>query len=83
MNFTVLDKERCDVMDNSKSPYAPFVDEKKFVLLHEKDNVLVCCSPVKDGEVVVVEGLELTVSSDVGVGHKIAINWILHGSDGK
>ncbi|WP_158968639.1 UxaA family hydrolase [Paraglaciecola sp. L3A3] len=44
----------------------------KFVLVNKADNVLICCQPVKPGEVVVIENLEYTMTTSIDVGHKIA-----------
>ena len=44
----------------------------KFLLLHEADNVLVCCRTVKTGEVVMIDGGDMTMRQDVDVGHKVA-----------
>lgn len=45
---------------------------KKFVLLSEQDNVLVCCQNVQAGESISIEGIGIVLSCDIDVGHKIA-----------
>ncbi|WP_371186035.1 UxaA family hydrolase [Thalassotalea maritima] len=48
------------------------VKNKKFVLLHEADNVLICCQSAMKGDVVKLPTCEFTLQSDIDVGHKIA-----------
>ena len=43
-----------------------------FILLHPDDNVLVCRAHVEKGQVIVLDGRDITLSSDIDVGHKIA-----------
>lgn len=45
---------------------------KQFVLLHEQDNVLVCCSKTNEGEQIEIELDHITLPVTVDVGHKIA-----------
>jgi hypothetical protein len=40
--------------------------------LHEADNVVVCCRSVKAGEILRIGQVELTVTQDVELGHKLA-----------
>jgi (2R)-sulfolactate sulfo-lyase subunit alpha len=42
------------------------------LLLHPADNVFVARRDIDAGEIVVLEGCELTVSTSVQVGHKVA-----------
>ena len=44
----------------------------EFLLLHEADNVLVCCRTVKTGEVVMIDDSAVTTLQDIDVGHKVA-----------
>ena len=44
----------------------------KFLLLHETDNVLVCCQTVTTGAAVTLDGGAITMMQDIDVGHKIA-----------
>ena len=46
--------------------------DKRFVLLHPSDNVLVCCSRVVAGESVVLEGKSVSLHTEINVGHKVA-----------
>lgn len=51
----------------------------KFVLLHEKDNVLACCEAAWSGEHVEIDGKYFTLNENIAVGHKLARNKILTG----
>lgn len=51
----------------------------KLVLLHEVDNVLVCCKSLAVHEVIEINELNVQVSSDIDVGHKIARRAIKQG----
>ena len=44
----------------------------QFILLHDKDNILVCASASRAGEIVTVDGESCVLHSDVPLGHKIA-----------
>ena len=44
----------------------------KFVLLHEADNILVCCQAVEAGEKVLIEDQQYQMKNAIDVGHKIA-----------
>ncbi len=52
---------------------------RHFVLLNKEDNVFVCCKQILSGELTSVEGIEITMSSDLTVGHKVARKVILKG----
>jgi hypothetical protein len=42
------------------------------ILLAEEDNVLVCRFPVKQGDILVIDGAEVTAEASVDTGHKLA-----------
>ncbi len=42
------------------------------LLLHPADNVLVLAAPLRAGDVVLIDGHEVTAAGDVEVGHKVA-----------
>jgi len=42
------------------------------ILLHPGDNVLVLAAPIRRGDVVRIDGNEVTAAADVQVGHKLA-----------
>jgi len=42
------------------------------ILLHPRDNVLVCCRAVRAGERIVIEGADIVARHDVEIGHKLA-----------
>lgn len=54
--------------------------DKRFVLLVDSDNVLVCCDRVSAGEEVVLEGQHVTIEVEINVGHKLARTDILTGN---
>lgn len=58
---------------------APEPTDKRFVLLSEKDNILVCCAHVAAGESVQLEGRFVTLSQEIPVGHKLARRAIAPG----
>jgi len=45
----------------------------KLIRLDPRDNVVVCARPVRAGERVQVDGVDLVIAEDVDVGHKIAL----------
>ncbi len=50
-----------------------------FVLIHPRDNVLVCCLPAAAGDRVEIDGVPLSLPQAVGVGHKIARHALASG----
>lgn len=50
---------------------------KHFVLLNNEDNVFVCCRQLLAGESTNLEGVDVTMTTDIVVGHKIARKDIL------
>jgi (2R)-sulfolactate sulfo-lyase subunit alpha len=49
------------------------------IRLHQDDNVVVLARSVRGGEVLRVDGAELTCQHDLGLGHKVASRDILPG----
>jgi hypothetical protein len=45
---------------------------KKFILIHEADNVLVCCQAAETGESVELDGEYVELTTNIDIGHKIA-----------
>lgn len=45
---------------------------RQFLLLHPKDNVLICARAANPGDVVYIDGEEYVLPSKVELGHKIA-----------
>ena len=43
-----------------------------FVLLHDRDNVLVCSQSAQSGSVVEIDGIDVTLFQNIPLGHKIA-----------
>lgn len=54
---------------------------KKFLKINEKDNVIVALSDIVKGEVLSVDGKNITIKQDIKKGHKIAINEIEKDND--
>jgi len=54
---------------------------RHFVLLNKKDNVFVCCKQLLTGELTDVEGVDVAMTADITVGHKIARSTILKGEN--
>lgn len=50
-----------------------------FVLLNTADNVFVCCKEVLAGSTLVLEDVEIKMTTDITVGHKIARQAISSG----
>ena len=54
----------------------PFIKSKnngaKFILLHSKDNVLICTVSSRKGDVVNIDGKGVVLLRDITMGHKIA-----------
>ncbi|WP_344938074.1 UxaA family hydrolase [Zhongshania borealis] len=48
------------------------MNDNRFVLLNDKDNILVCCSHILAGENVSLEGEVVTLEAEINVGHKVA-----------
>ncbi|QBY03568.1 altronate hydrolase [Thalassotalea sp. HSM 43] len=53
--------------------------DKRFALLHQDDNVFVCCEKVESGSKVTLENSVIKMIVDIHVGHKIARIDILQG----
>lgn len=47
-------------------------EPRALILLHPADNVVVCCRKVRAGERISVAGMDIVVSADVDIGHKLA-----------
>lgn len=54
---------------------------KHFVLLNAADNVFVCCKQLLTGGEVTLEDVEVSMISDINVGHKIARKAISKGDN--
>jgi (2R)-sulfolactate sulfo-lyase subunit alpha len=52
---------------------------RKFVLLNEADNILVCCQTASANECVKLSNIELKLDSNIDVGHKVACMNIVKG----
>ena len=61
-------------MENSDSPR-----DRAVMRLSPPDNVAVALRPLKSGETVVLDGVEITIGSNIAVGHKLAARAIAKG----
>jgi len=48
--------------------------DTRLVLLHDTDNIFVCCQKISAGESIYLEGDTLIIKTDINVGHKLARN---------
>lgn len=48
------------------------MNNRKFVLLHEMDNVFVCCQATQQGEQFTISNDTFQLDSDITIGHKVA-----------
>jgi hypothetical protein len=53
--------------------------DKRLLLLHEDDNVLVLRAAINAGETVMVEGVPVAIGARIGMGHKLARRAIATG----
>lgn len=44
----------------------------KLILLHDSDTILVCVTPIAEGDMVEIDGLALAAAQPIDVGHKVA-----------
>ena len=53
----------------------------KIIRINPADNVAVAISPLKKGETVNVEGIEITLTEDVPAGHKVLLSDLAAGEN--
>jgi altronate dehydratase small subunit len=53
--------------------------DRRLLLLDEADNVLVATSRIRGGEILLVEGICVTMRADLPIGHKLARRAIVAG----
>ena len=53
--------------------------DKRLLLLHEQDNVLVCCQTIPAGTELLIEGQSTVLSTELELGHKLARRYITVG----
>lgn len=46
--------------------------DKRLILLNPKDNIFVCCVKLSTGENIQIDGDNLTLTTDINLGHKLA-----------
>ncbi|MCJ8293832.1 MAG: UxaA family hydrolase [Colwellia sp.] len=54
--------------------------DERFVLLNKSDNIFVCCKQLLAGESIILDGIDVSMTVDITVGHKIARMEILKGN---
>ena len=52
---------------------------KHFVLLNKEDSVFVCCRELLAGNLITLEGVTVTMTADITVGHKLSRKHIAKG----
>ena len=55
--------------------------ETKYLKINSADNVAVAISDLKAGEVIAIEGVNITVNQDIPAGHKIALKDFSEGEN--
>ncbi|MEX2961123.1 UxaA family hydrolase [Microbulbifer sp. TYP-18] len=55
------------------------MNDKRFILLNDSDNVLICCGYVAAGDSVLLDGKNVTVLDEINIGHKVARRKIEQG----
>ena len=53
--------------------------KKRAILINSQDNVAVACGPIRTGERLFIDGLEVQAKSDISLGHKLAVRAIPNG----
>lgn len=56
----------------SKLDTIPASAQAQAILLHPEDNVLVCVVHIRPGDSLLIDGREVRLAEDIGVGHKLA-----------
>lgn len=56
----------------SDAPPSQVVEPGRFLLLHPRDNILICTRRVRAGTSVEIDGERHVLSTDIALGHKIA-----------
>lgn len=54
---------------------------KAYIKINQKDNVIVALRDLKNGEVIAVDDLTITIKEDIKRGHKVAINSVKNGEN--
>jgi (2R)-sulfolactate sulfo-lyase subunit alpha len=57
------------------------VIDKRFVLLNENDNIIVCCKQVKAVDNVNIDGQDFVMETNINVGHKLSRTTIKTGDN--
>lgn len=54
---------------------------KRYIKIHENDNVIVALKEIDKGETVLADGVEVKTLERIPAGHKMALEWIRKGSE--
>ena len=55
--------------------------EKTYLKINKADSVVVCLQPMKKGETINIDGINVTLNQDTPAGHKVLINDTAEGQD--
>ena len=55
--------------------------EKTYLKINKADSVVVCMQPMKKGETINIDGINVTLNQDTPAGHKVLINDTAEGQD--
>ena len=57
------------------------MEQATFLKINSADSVVVCLQPKKKGDIIIVDGKEITINQDTPAGHKVLIVDVAEGSD--
>ena len=57
------------------------MEQATFLKINPADNVVVCLSPKKKGDIIEVDGKQITLNQDTPAGHKVLITNVKEGED--
>ena len=57
------------------------MEQATFLKINSADSVVVCLQPKKKGDIIIVDGKEITINQDTPAGHKVLIVDVTEGSD--
>ena len=57
------------------------MEQATFLKINSADSVVVCLQPKKKGDIIIVDGKEITIHQDTPAGHKVLIVDVAEGSD--
>ena len=57
------------------------MEQATFLKINPADSVVVCLSPKKKGDIIAVDGKQITLNQDTPAGHKVLITDVKEGED--